>query len=175
MRSHVIVGGLALTVGFSLGWWMFRPKPAVAEVNAPAIAQGDGSVVLQKEASPKAKARHALPSGARVLRVEEITVTPTSNPEGREVHVDATLVETPDGQTRVVVSSPDGAVTGHDIVVQTKPVAAPTNHTLLGGYDPAEQSYLLGYLRRLGPVSLGGIVTHDRDETRGYLVASISF
>jgi hypothetical protein len=157
-----IVAGVAAIAAFLLAWWMFRPKPVAAEVSAPAVVQRDGSEVAQKIVVTTPPARpHLLPQGSRVLRAEEITIVPTPGREGKEVHVDATLVETKDGQTHLITSSPDGSTTATDTVVQdTRAHYEEPKHHLTGGYNGT--GYLFGYSQKLiGPLSAGAVATYE--------------
>lgn len=169
---------LGLIVACLLGWWMFRPKPAGAEVNAPAVRQSDNSEVAKKVVVTTAPPRpHVLPKGSHVLRAEEITVTPSYGHGDEAIHVDATLVETPDGQTHFVTSSPDGTTTATDTVVQLPTRIERPEHSVIVGYNGS--GYMLGYDQKIiGPVSAGGIVTyepHALEKSRAFAYLRVSW
>jgi hypothetical protein len=180
-KLYVIAAGAVAVAlaGFLLAWWMFHPKPVVVEVSAPAVRQADNSEVAKKEVVTTPPTRpHLLPHGSRVLRAEEIIVTPTPGHEGKELHVDATLVETKDGQTHLITSSPDGSTTATDTVVQDKrtKLELPKHH-LTGGYNGA--GLLAGYSQKIvGPFSVGVVATYEPLKTekfRAYATITIDW
>ena len=178
MLEHIksfAIGALlaALIVLLLLGRGTSQPKNAGAEVNAPAVTQSDGSQIARKTVvSTPPVVPHVLPKGSRVLREEAITLTPTGLPPDKAVHVDATLVETPDKQTHLITSSPDGTTNATDTVVSLPVEDPPKNSLLLGWGGP--DNYLLGYTRHLfWKLDAGAIVTVSPIENRIYAVGVI--
>lgn len=135
-------------------WKMWAPAPSAPEWYAPPVAQGDGSVVLEKKPDAAAKPVHKIPKGAKVKRVVSVTVQPRAVqdvPQPAPLTVDETPPEAPpaaptvvsapcppvtvdlsllvleDKTWRVIASSPDGQVVGGvDIPVQNaEPPPAP--------------------------------------------------
>lgn len=132
-------------LGLFAGWYLFAPKH-VTETAAPAIKQADGSVVLERAPDAKARPAQSVPKGAKVERIEQITVQGETPPEIAActkikcppVKVDMTLVRLPDNTKRVVASSPDGQiVSALDIPVETAaPAAEPPKWAVGLSYDP---------------------------------------
>lgn len=150
MKSHLLalVAVALIGAGFLTAWELYRPKPAKPEPPAAAVREKDGSLELQRVATEKLGAPGAIkpaqliPKGAKVERIEEVTVNPTEKPssglnlgavsEGKPtpsgpgdrspaaslqagcppITVDLTLVRMPDKSQRVLASSPDGSVVG---------------------------------------------------------------
>lgn len=100
-----------------LTWACPGPKP-VQEPPAAEIRQKDGSLVVKRLLEVPAEFKvdpHLIPAGAKVARRTQVTVQPHSTPDclkPQPVRVDLSLVTMPDRTTRVVASSPDGAIVG---------------------------------------------------------------
>ena len=151
--ATLVVGMLA---GMGLEWRILKPKPAKAEVAAPAVVQPDGSRILERAASTPAtevKVPHQLPPGAVLEREEQgVTIQPyasavalppmpgfalpaapqhptvlsqTPGTPCPPVHFDLSLVRMPDQSHRVIVSSPDGTVTGGLDIPVEPPIQQP--------------------------------------------------
>ena len=180
IKWFVVAVAAAIIVGLLLGRTTFRPKPAVVEESAAAIMLAPGVQQAQKiVVTTPPPVPHVLPKGSRVLREEAITVTPSSGHEGKAVHVDATLVETQDGQTHLITSSPDGTTDATDTVVQdTRPKIEPATHHLTVGLGGPNE-YLVAYTQHLfWKVSGGAAVTFNPtavEKTKGYLIAQIDW
>jgi len=196
-KSLGIAALLGLIVGYSLGWQIYRRRPAAAEVYAPAVRQADGSTQLERKPDPKAQPKQILPKGAKVERVIQVVARPglpveappvtTGAPHAAEVApaaatpcppvtVDLTLVRMPDDSRRVLASSPDGTlVGGMDIPVEAAKLYPVLRNRGLGGYDPVAMAWVLGYLRKVGPVEVGALVTHSTVETHHYITLAIPF
>lgn len=172
-KLYAVLGVLAALLVMWGCWEMWgKPAPKVPEVYKPAIAQTDGSVVLEKKPDPGAVVKQQLPPGAKVERMASVTVQPraatrvavpvaqpASNPVAQvqgpffnystapcpPVTVDLSLVRMPDKTRRVIASSPDGAVVGGvDIPVDdAAPAPAPRLWAAGIAADP---------LRRIGGV-----------------------
>ncbi len=88
MKNHILaILAIALVgLGFLAAWEIYRPKPAKAEPPAAAVRQKDGSLELERAPSGLAtgapagsrplKPAQELPKGAKVERLEEVTVDP---------------------------------------------------------------------------------------------------
>ena len=126
------VAGLTLgaVLGLGVGWTLYHGK-ATQQQAALAVTQRDGSVELAKQPDAKAKPKQEIPKGSTVVRIVEVTVQPHGQPAGAQpatsgsvqpvggsplslppVTLDLTLTKDPQGQERVIASSPDGTVTG---------------------------------------------------------------
>lgn len=175
----VLIGVLLLGAvgGLSLGWKLWKPRPPVQEVSAPGSTQSDGSIILPKEPDANAKPPHVVPHGAVVEHITHVVVRPDpvqpvqpptvpGQPvqpglppvQPADVQVDLTLVRMPDGQHRVIASSPNGTIVGGiDIPVEAAKPQPKELHHAAGlrytmstdgskGYGPA-YSYDKGFLR----------------------------
>lgn len=142
--ATVVVAALALAGG----WWMWRPAPVVETV-APAVTQEDGSKILERKPKADAKPAHKVPRGAKVERIEQVTVQGQGlvMPSGEvkdcpPVTVDMTVVREADGAKRVIASSPDGQIiAGVDIPVETAaPPPEPPKWAAGLSFDPTNQT-----------------------------------
>lgn len=169
--------GLALLVAWGC-WELWKPTPRRPEVYHPAVAQSDGSVVLETKPDPTAKPKQVIPKGAKVERTASVTVQPTATITPPVVHggyynysssqpvaatpcppvtVDLSLVRMPDQSRRVVASSPDGAVVGGvDIPVEdAAPPPAPKLWAAGIAVDPLRRTGGVFVDRDLGFLRLG--------------------
>lgn len=158
MNGKLVLGlllVLALIWGEAVLVWHLAKPPVVAETPVPAQRQADGSIVLERTATqPQAKPAHTLPKRAKLERVVKVAVKPKD--AGQEAHIDMSLVRLPDQSRRVVVSSPDGEVTGGiDVPVETP--APPAPHLWAAGvsYDPLHHSSGVWVERDVGRVRVG--------------------
>jgi hypothetical protein len=151
----------------------------VIEKAEPAIKQKDGSTVLErKETDPKAKAATDLPPGSKLKRKIQVVVRPpepssdnapkipNSNASGlvgpggenpssetkipsRDVTVDISVVEMPDGTTRVVGKTSDGStiISGLDQPVEPVTQVKPQPNALHIAYRPSGTGYGVLYTR----------------------------
>ena len=73
----LVIGLLVgLMGGLAFGWKFWSPKPAKVETPAAAMRQVDGSLVLERKPDAEAKPQQAIPAGATVERVVQVTVQP---------------------------------------------------------------------------------------------------
>ena len=125
--SAVLLAGWLLGLGTGWHLWM-RHQNQSAPIVTPAFHQADGSLVLATQPSQHPKPAQMIPAGAHVTQTVEavihtvpITIPLPSIPAtpslpstitipGRDVTVDLSIITTPNGQRRAVVSSPDGTV-----------------------------------------------------------------
>lgn len=130
LSEWAVILSAGIIVGLTTGWILWKPRVQPKETPAPAIIQGDGSVVIKRDPSLDAKPVHEIPKGSVVERVIHVEVQPSSShvdpiatpgSTGTEhqvplslppspVRLDLTLVRLQDGTRRVVASSPDGTV-----------------------------------------------------------------
>lgn len=78
-KGGILVGGLlavGIALGLTIGWKLWKPKPAPVETAAPAARQADGSLVLERKPDAAAKPAQELPKGAKVERIVQVTVQP---------------------------------------------------------------------------------------------------
>lgn len=129
MAAGIFIAVCLVGAGYGISEYLRKPA---AETAAPEVKQGDGSTVLKRAPDAKAKPKHQIPKGAKVERIEEITVLPETPPEiarctsarGPPVKVDMSIVREADGGRRVIASSQDGQIiAGVDIPVES--AAAP--------------------------------------------------
>lgn len=74
----ILAGAVGLfSAGLGLGWWLNRPA-VVVELPAPAVRQGDGSLVVERvdTKTQPAKPPHALPAGSKEERWVSVVVQP---------------------------------------------------------------------------------------------------
>ncbi len=177
MKTHLlaIAAFMLLGLGFLGAWAIYRPRSAKPEPPAPAVRQKDGSLELERApsglssqapaGSSPLKPAQAIPKGAKVERIVQVTVQPTGKPfigplQGSAdepsagstsarsgavsasacpaVTVDLSLVRMPDKSQRVLASSPDGKVVGGlDVPVQEQTFPKIQRWTVQGlaGYD----------------------------------------
>ncbi|MDE2440165.1 MAG: hypothetical protein KGP14_04000 [Betaproteobacteria bacterium] len=145
---------ISVCVGFGIDrWWSHRPAP-VPESAAPAVAQADGSVVIERAgpSAPRPKPPHQLPKGSTEERRVSVTVAPLIGPgiklpanattaDCPPLEVDLSLVKMPDETRRVVASSPDGRIVGGlDIPVEPINFVAPRKWSAGLSLDPIHQT-----------------------------------
>ena len=129
---------LGIIAGLTMAWILWIPKTMkTPETPAPAIAQADGSRVIERTAPRPVKPPHMLPPGAVAEReihveVQPSRVEPTPIPgssvtalqptlSSAPFKLDLTLVRMPDGTRRVVASSPNGEVTAASLDIPAAP------------------------------------------------------
>lgn len=166
-RQFIGVALVALALGVGTGWYFTRPVPVI-ETARPAETQADGSVIIERTATqPKARPKQAVPKGAKVERIEYVTVQPTATAEAGKpcppVTVDMTLIREDDGSKRVIASSPDGQiVAGLDIPVETLPTPEARPWAVGVSVDPVRQSGGVWVERDIGRVRLGVEINQQR-------------
>lgn len=149
----LVLFSVTFAAAFALAWWLEKPKQVI-EKPAAAVRQGDGSLVLERKATTPAedvKVPHSLPVGSTLVRETSITVKPTQQIGTQEtpcepVIVNSSLVKFADGTQRVVVSSPNGTVTGGtDIPVAPSVQRDPHwQATAMAGYDFHQRRQVFG-------------------------------
>lgn len=120
----------AAGLGFSMAWWIHRPRPVPIESAQPAAVLPSGGQVIERapEAPVPASVKQAAGDlGGKLERAVSVTVRPKAEPsnEGAEpaaaastpcecqpVTIDLGLVRLPDRTRRVVATSPDGEIVG---------------------------------------------------------------
>jgi hypothetical protein len=102
--------------GLLTGAWIERiPEAKAPEPHAAQLRQADASVILERNPTRPAPAPPVIPKGAKVTRetVLQIQHTPKAGEPLAPVEtVELTQIETKDGGTRVIASTPDGQVIG---------------------------------------------------------------
>ena len=155
---------LVFLAGLGTGWRLWGPKPKVPETYARQETQKDGSTVLERKPQADAKPAQQVPKGGKVERIIQVVVDPNppsvpnlpaqdpglgQPPQGEAtrppcppVRVDLTLVRLGDGSQRVVVSSPDGRVSG-GVDIPVAPIATPRPLVWAAGglYGPKDKSF----------------------------------
>ena len=136
-----VVGVLILlAAGIVIGERNVAPRAEVITYRVP-VRQADGSLIAERtpEAKP-APAPHKIPRGWKEDRRVSATVKPT-RADCPPVALDMSLVRDGEGGKRVIVSSPDGTVTGaQDIPIDPGLVPAPVRRWAAGlAYDPQER------------------------------------
>ena len=177
-KTALLAALTLIAVSIAATWYVMRPVPVV-ETPKPAETQADGSRIVERTATqPKARPKQIIPKGAKVERIESVTVQPTATAEAGKpcppVTVDMTLVREPDGSKRVIASSPDGAVVaGLDIPVDTLPV--PEIHPLAAGVsiNPANQTAGLWVERDIGRVRVGLEINQARHSILNPMAAEV--
>lgn len=182
-RARVITALIACAVllgsGVGAGYFLFKAPTTKPETYAPAIRQGDNSLVLERKHDADAKPSAELPKGSKLERKVSVSVKPTDKPvlkqdgsvECPPANVDLSLVRNADNSHRVVASSTNGVVlNGVDIPVEPIPMAD-TKRWALGAYADTDRERGLfverdfGRLRTgvdIGQGSLGGVVVRAR-------------
>lgn len=173
MLRWVVVGILIGVCLIGAGYFAaeYLRKPGI-ETAAPEVKQADGSDVLPRAPDAKAKPKHQIPKGAKVERIEEITVLPPTPPEIARctsvrcppVKVDMSIVREADGGRRVIASSPDGQIiAGVDIPVETAaPPAEPKQWAVGLSIDPIHQAPGIWVERDLSRFRLGVEINQTR-------------
>lgn len=152
----VVILTCGVVVGLTMGWRLWSPKPAAPkhEAAAPAIIQNDKSTVLARRATQPPTVSRVLPRGATAER--EIHVEAIPDVQGLTTTspfvLDLTLVKMPDETHRVIVSSPNGAITAQSFDVPTAYISTP---------DATRYAVGAVYGRSLHGKSVGAFIDRD--------------
>lgn len=163
----VVVLAIALLgAAAAAGWWLGRPAKIV-EPPAPAAAQADGSLILERAPDARAKPKQRVPRNARVERVVAVDVKPAPGAlkdDRDSLRVDLSLVRLPDSTRRVLASSPDGEVVGGlDIPVETAaPAPAPKKWAAGLSWSPTHHTAGVWVERDIGRARLGAEIAQVR-------------
>lgn len=179
-RAALVILAALTLIGITAAgmWYGMRPVPII-ETAKPADTQEDGSKVIERtKTQPKARPKQIVPKGAKVERIESVTVRPTAISQADKpcppVTVDMTLVREPDGSKRVVASSPDGqVVAGLDVPVETLPVPDARPWAVGISVDPVRQTAGLWAERDIGRVRFGIEISQAQKGLIGSAVAEI--
>jgi hypothetical protein len=176
--------GAGVAAGLGLGWVMWGAHDAPVVVTAPVqeVRQNDGSVVLGRTTQAPSKPPHKLPKGRETNRVHAV-IEPRFIDKGLSnadridtvcppVVVDVSTVDTKDG-TRVVISSPDGDVTGEHIVFPTVPVKIMP--WAIGAVVSEKLEYGVFVDRDFGPLRVGAEVMQTNNGLGLYARAGLRF
>lgn len=164
----IVVAVLLVVASLSGAWYLWKPKKVPDNKPASAVAQSDGSVVIEKRPDPKHKPEHKIPSGGKVERDVTVTVKPTAPPvAGKcpDVKVNLSLVRLEDKTKRVVASSPSGAVVGGlDIPVEDAEPLPEPKLWAVGGVASTRGNYGAFVDRDFGWIRTGVQVNSVKDE-----------
>jgi hypothetical protein len=176
--------GAGVAFGVGLGWvlWGAQETPKGATVTVFEERQKDGSVVLGRTTQSPTKPPHKLPKGKETNRVHAV-IEPRFIDKGLSnsdridtvcppVVVDVSTVDTKDG-TRVVISSPDGEVSGEHIVFPTVPVKA--YPWAIGAVVSEKREYGAFVDRDFGPLRVGAEVMQTNNGLGLYARAGLRF
>lgn len=160
------LAAVAIAAAAAFGWWLGRPVKVI-ETPAPAVAQPDGSRILERRPDAKARPKQRVPKGARVERVMAVEVKPEGGglkPGKETLRVDMSLVRLPDATRRVIASSPDGEVVGGlDIPVETAaPAPEPKKWAAGVSWSPTHRTAGIWVERDLWRVRLGAELAQTR-------------
>lgn len=174
-RIAIPVGALVLGLagGLGLGWKLYRPKPAPVETTAPAIRQGDKSLILQRQPEAKPEPKHELPRGAKLERQIQVTVLPSIPTDARKIPGSGNLPGIPDSSTAsnsvqsVFNSGQSGAITVDLSLVKMpdgteRVIASSPNGAITGGLDIPVQ----GPMPTAKPLRWSGSVLRGYDAYR---------
>lgn len=146
----------------------FNMQPKPVETPAPAIAQSDGSQVLERKPDAKAKSPSKIPKGGKVERIIHGEIAPHKEPGALSdcpvCKFDLTLVRMPDDTQRVILWSDTGTVLG-GLDVPTVPININRGRKWAAGVSRGTGGESWGgWLDRdLGWVRLGGEVNKTGD------------
>lgn len=129
-------------------------RPAKPEPHAEAVAQEDGSLILERNPDRKPPALPELPVKSKVTRVTTVElhpIAPRLNQETGSIVVQLTQIETPKG-SRVIASTEDGQIVGG------------ADWTEPARITPKPYRWELGAVRSFGPrgSAWGGFVGYSR-------------
>ena len=152
-------GTIAFIIGFFAGMGallMWQQPEEITEAPAVAIAQPDGSQVLERRPDAGAKSPSKIPKGGKVERIIHGEIKPTE-PNCPLCKFDLTLVRMPDSTMRVVLWSDTGTVLG-GLDVPTVPLEVERKHPWAAGISRGTGTESWGgWLDKdFGPVRIGG-------------------
>jgi hypothetical protein len=145
MKLGVWIIGILLIFGLGMGteYYLGHRTTMKMETTAPQVWQKDGSLILARVPDATATPKQEIPKGDVVERIGKIVVQSKSNeapgatngniPLGAEkipalpptpMTIDWSLVKEPDGNQRMIVSSPDGTIVG-GVDIPVAPIVTP--------------------------------------------------
>lgn len=114
-RSIIVATGLYIA-GLLTGAWIERiPETKRVEPHAAMVQQSDASVILERNPTRPAPVPPVIPRGAKIRRQTEVQIETRPAEGGQPAVVETvelTQVETKEGDTRVIASTPSGQVIG---------------------------------------------------------------
>lgn len=160
VREAVVFTLMVFGLGVLAGRWVWTDTVKVIEQAAPAVSipptptSPHGAVMLARTTGEHSKPAQALPKGATVQRISQVTVKPK---DCAPVTIDTTIVKDKTGQ-RIITSSPDGEITGgFDMPTQTM-IATIVRHWAAGATYGSDRTYGAFVDRDFGRIRVGAEV-----------------
>lgn len=177
-RLAILTHLAAAGIGFTAGWWIYRPADPIPEPPATESRQVDGSLILRRDASAPVSLPK-LPTGSRATRHASVTVrpkqpeaVPVGCPVCPDVRVDLTTVEQADGSKRIIAASPDGVVIGGmDVPIEPVKIQTAKKWAAGGYFSPLDNGFGGWVQRDIGPWVVGAAagVAEKQVDVRGYV------
>lgn len=172
ITAGLILVACGISIGFPIGRWAYRPKPAPPAEYKPESIQKDGSRIVESKPQPKYKPDAMVPKGAKVERVVTVSVVPVTR--DNVARLELVQVRLPDASTRVIAKSDGHILEAVDIPVATGPNTPEWKWAAGASYRMPSRTWGAWVDRDLGRIRTGAELTQEREPVSGITRLALS-